>query len=154
MSGLATVWFGMLRTLPCALTARFVLGLSNGMHGTFKTLAFELARGDAELETRGMGAVFGMWGVGFLLSPAVSGWLAEPVQQYSAAALVRWGLWNPVLLWKRKRMRSHLIAYWLYSFVIICIDEAFPLFCMSKSGGLGISEAVIGKVLSASGLVL
>eukprot|EP00566_Odontella_aurita_P001138 CAMPEP_0113527558 /NCGR_PEP_ID=MMETSP0015_2-20120614/1361_1 /TAXON_ID=2838 /ORGANISM="Odontella" /LENGTH=241 /DNA_ID=CAMNT_0000426003 /DNA_START=139 /DNA_END=860 /DNA_ORIENTATION=+ /assembly_acc=CAM_ASM_000160 len=56
-------------------------------------------------------------------------------------------------LWKRKRTRDHLVAYWLYSFVIICIDEAFPLFCMSKGGGLGISEASIGKILSASGLI-
>jgi len=298
LSGLATVWFGMSRSLKCALTARFVLGLSNGMPGAFKTLASELARGNAEREARGMGLIFSMWGVGFLLSPAVGGWLAEPLEQYPDAAWVRWAWLHPVLvrfpfllpnlvgamccavswagvtclieetlppgirrglnhlwtslaeglrrivgcsflkskqsisdeildegevtnlllkgdstkrnnyegtecstrehvsdclndstqseqctltqqqesgnqailfnenndddesspasiasLWRRKQTRYHLTAYWLYSFVIICIDEAFPLFCMSKGGGLGISESTIGKVLSASGLL-
>lgn len=31
--------------------------------------------------------------------------------------------------------------------------EAFPLFCMSKRGGLSTSEAEIGKILSGSGLI-
>jgi hypothetical protein len=37
--------------------------------------------------------------------------------------------------------------------VIISVDEAFPLFCISKQAGLSLSEAAIGKILSISGLI-
>ena len=34
-----------------------------------------------------------------------------------------------------------------------CIDESFPLFCISKEAGLGLSEASIGKIMSGSGVI-
>eukprot|EP00984_Skeletonema_dohrnii_P013369 scaffold5525_cov153-Skeletonema_dohrnii-CCMP3373.AAC.6 len=58
------------------------------------------------------------------------------------------------LIWSRRKTRSHLIAYWLYSLVIINIDEAFPLYCISRNTGLGgLQENEIGKILSASGVI-
>ena len=47
-----------------------------------------------------------------------------------------------------------MIAYWLYSFAIIAIDEAFPLYCISNKNGLGrqLSETEIGTILSIAGL--
>jgi hypothetical protein len=45
------------------------------------------------------------------------------------------------------------LVYWIYSFVSIQVDEAFPLFCISRGGGLGLAEANIGKILSSSGVI-
>ncbi|KAL7521596.1 hypothetical protein ACHAWX_006275 [Stephanocyclus meneghinianus] len=57
-------------------------------------------------------------------------------------------------IWSRRSTRHHLMAYWLYSFVIMCIDEAFPLYCISKNNGLGqLSESDIGTILSIAGLI-
>jgi MFS family permease len=53
----------------------------------------------------------------------------------------------------QKNTRNLLILYWVASFVMVAIDEGFPLFCLSKAGGLGLSESTIGSVMSASGLI-
>ena len=42
----------------------------------------ELARGNHELEAKGMGLVMGMVGVGMLVGPAIGGLLSEPVTQF------------------------------------------------------------------------
>lgn len=57
-----------------------------------------------------------------------------------------------VSIWSRKTTRNHLIAHWVFSFVVVVIDEAFPLFCMSTVGGLSLEEASIGQILSMAGL--
>ena len=36
-------------------------------------------------------------------------------------------------IWSKQNTRNHLIAYWLYSFVVISIDEAFLLFCIARN---------------------
>ena len=47
-----------------------------------------------------------------------------------------------------------MIAYWIYSFVVISIDEAFPLFCIARNNGLGqLSESDIGAILSIAGFI-
>ena len=264
LSSIFSVLFGASQSFPAALVFRFLLGLSNGIIGTSKTLVSELANGNQVLETRGMALVIGMRGWGFLLSPAIGGSLAEVVKQYPNVPLVirfqgflskypfllpnivgaflcivSWiavYLWvketlpkeqltsprqfahdciewmtkmfhrlcvkkeetiafkytslksysssyqdddciengsslkgmptNPKeaqkqnddhptmsLIWSRTDTRRHLIVYWFYSFVIISVDEAFPLFCISRAAGLGLSESAIGKVLSISGLI-
>jgi MFS family permease len=56
-------------------------------------------------------------------------------------------------IWSRKSTRKHLIAHWVFSFVVVVIDEAFPLFCMSTVGGLSLEEASIGQILSMAGLL-
>lgn len=58
-----------------------------------------------------------------------------------------------VSVWSRVVTRRHLVIHWMYSFVSMCADEMFPLFCMSQTGGLGLSENSIGKVLSGAGLL-
>jgi len=55
-------------------------------------------------------------------------------------------------IWGRVVTRRHLVVHWMYSFVSMCADEMFPLFCMSQSG-LGLAEASIGKILSGAGLL-
>ena len=56
-------------------------------------------------------------------------------------------------LWSQENTRNYLIVYWLYSFLVVAVDEAFPLFCISHEAGLGFSEGTIGKILSGAGLL-
>lgn len=56
-------------------------------------------------------------------------------------------------IWSRGETRRHVLLYAVFSFVVSALDEAFPLFCISHNGGLGLSEAEIGKVLSSAGLL-
>jgi len=56
-------------------------------------------------------------------------------------------------LMKREGTRQHLLVYWVYSFLIVVLDEVFPLYCISKTSGLGITEKIIGNILSGTGLV-
>ncbi len=58
-------------------------------------------------------------------------------------------------IWQRTNTRYHLIVYWLYSFIVICIDEAFPLYCISSKNGFvtKMSESDIGIILSLSGIL-
>lgn len=254
LSAIFSILFGLAPTFPMALVIRFILGLCNGLIGPVKTLISEYASGDQVLETKMMGIVLGMWGYGFIINPAISGYLSDPVKQYPDAGFVTlfrpllerfpfflpnvvgclfcltgyftthffveetlpkekrkqfrlpsivpwlkrnpqmmrqvssWGLFKHLhnsegensedfniivspskedrektkvdseggatisSLLQRKSTRQHLLVYWVYSFLVITIDEVFPLFCISKTSGLGITEKVIGNVLSGSGL--
>jgi len=195
--------------------------------------------------------VFGMWGYGFLINPAITGYLADPVKQYPNTKVIEyfqpflraypfflpnvvgcimcliayvliynfveetlppekqqtfglhtifpwtqrvirtmssWGLFKHLheeemtscedtaillppykeegreisneeeeipatikSLWQRKNTRQHLLVYYFYSFLIVTVDESFPLYCLSKASGLDIQEKDIGNILSGSG---
>lgn len=255
LSAAFSILFGLAPTFPIALVVRFLLGMCNGLIGPIKTLVSEYARGDQEKETKMMAIILGMWGYGFLINPAISGYLSDPVKQYPDAEFVRifrpmleefpfflpnvvgclfcltgyvlihnfvdetlpeekrqqfrlpsilpctkadhplmrsvssWGLFKHLhnsdgensedlnvihvpssdendghgvdeggersatisSLMKRQGTREHLFIYWGYSFLIVSVDEVFPLFCISKSSGLGITEKIIGNILSGSG---
>ncbi|KAL3940100.1 MAG: hypothetical protein SGBAC_005284 [Bacillariaceae sp.] len=293
LSAAFSICFGLAPTFRSALFWRFILGMSNGMMGPLKTLVSEVTHGDQKKETRMMGIVIGMWGYGFLLNPALGGYLSDPVKQYPNAQFVEvfeplfsrypfllpnvlgcllclvaffmvgryveetlpeeklqpFSLWHlikskcsccfprqqPALLrrvssfglfkhlhpteaevsdefisaddrkgvlpkwvspspstsnlvymsrtpslpkakpdeeqmtetispledeekatirslWSRIPTRQHLIVYWMYSFSVVCVDETFPLYCISKGSGLAIQEKNIGDILSATGL--
>lgn len=55
-------------------------------------------------------------------------------------------------LLKRQGTRQFLVLYCFFSFLVTIVDEVFPLYCMSKSSGLGIEEKLIGNVMSATGV--
>ena len=55
-------------------------------------------------------------------------------------------------IWNRRSTREHLLIYWFYSFLVVAVDESFPLFCMSVASGLGITESSIGRILCGSGV--
>ena len=58
-------------------------------------------------------------------------------------------------LWKtNKDAKYHLIAYWCFSFVVVCCDEALPLFLITKSTGLGLTEGRVGLLLSVTGFLV
>jgi len=97
LSCVFSILFGLAPSFPVALAFRFCLGVVNGIMGTVKTTISELADGDEKLEARGMSIVFGMWGWGFLISPAIAGALAEPVKQYPDAAWLQDGWVSDVL---------------------------------------------------------
>jgi len=242
-----SILFGLAPTYLMALVFRFLLGLCNGIIGPIKTLVSEYAKGDQKKETKMMGIVLGMWGYGFLINPAISGYLSDPIKQYPDAEWVT--LFHPILikypflppnivgcffclvgylvihnfvdetlpkekrhqfrpmslcriknttiirsnvlsliqqlpnhskgelseeqlninpsptteekgeetatihsLMKRKSTRQHLLVFWIYAFLMITLDEIFPLYCISKTSGLGITEKIIGNILSGTGL--
>jgi MFS family permease len=297
LSVIFSLLFGVSTSFWMAFFWRFLLGASNGVAGIAKAIVSETARGDDVLETRGMSLSIGMWAWGFLLSPGISGFLSDPIRQYSQLDswlshdgflyrslkrfpfilpnlisvvlcfidIVAVEMWVPetlpkehlrspslimkdcahwlkrlasgrprnrvsaqrddsvvlvpssnehpetnshlsqhnsdvkqarmthtesvsllstsyphlhpgsetppadsqetipdnethekatlAFLWSKHDTRNHLLLYWIFSFVAIAIDEAFPLFCISKTGGLGISARAIGKLLSATGLI-
>jgi len=93
-----SVLFGIAPTMAAAITIRFLMGFFNGIMSTLKTIVSELSQGDEKKESRMMGVVIGMWGLGFLVSPAISGAIAEPLKQYPDAAwLQKEGLFKSVL---------------------------------------------------------
>jgi len=310
LSALFSFLFGLSSSFGIAFFWRFFLGASNGLAGISKAVVSETAQGNEKLETRGMSLSMGMWAWGFLISPAISGFLSDPIRQYPdlsiwgpssssqekhkpiyqflelypfflpnlvsvllcAIALIAvvflvpetlpaedlrsaanmpadFSNWLTTLLacsktniintnnigidenkttttdtntnnletllkeamvhgehlshtesesllttsaiellptqrkyrnhdlfngtkatdttnlhdppevvtlsylWSKTDTRNHLIVFWIFSFVAIAIDEAFPLFCISKKGGLGLSEKEIGKILSATGFI-
>jgi MFS family permease len=50
--------------------------------GTVKTVASDIAKGNEKVEIQAMQLIIGMWAWGFLISPVISGALAEPMRQY------------------------------------------------------------------------
>jgi MFS family permease len=303
LSALFSILFGLSSSFRFAFFWRFLLGASNGVAGISKVVVSETSEGNEKLETKGMSLSMGMWAWGFLLSPAISGFLSDPIRQYPDLSiwtsllssqekrspiyqflelhpfflpnlisvllcligLIAVAFWVPETLpsedlrsaakipadfsnwlaatlagnsansigidensidssstnttnnvemllneamihgddlayteseslfstsaielqptqnkyrndaipstssnnnihgpsevvslsylWSKTDTRNHLIVFWIFSFVAIAIDEAFPLYCISKTGGLGLSEKEIGKLLSATGLI-
>ena len=82
LSAVGSLAFGLSPTFAAAMSFRFLLGASNGIMGSIKVLVSELATTE-EGEAKTMSLVIGMWGWGFLISPAIAGFLADPVDQYS-----------------------------------------------------------------------
>jgi MFS family permease len=91
LSAVFSLGFGTSRQFTWALVFRFSLGLSNGIVATLKTIVSEICRGNEKDETDMMSLVIGMWGFGFLVSPVVSGILAEPQKQYASVQWLRQG---------------------------------------------------------------
>ena len=48
--------------------------------------------------------------------------------------------------------RRHLLAYWSFSFVVVCWDEALPLFLITSE--MGLSERDLGLLLSFAGVIV
>lgn len=263
LSAIFSSLFGLSQKFTEAIICRFLLGVTNGLVGTVKTLVSELAP-NPDLETKMMGLVVGMRACGFLISPAIGGWLADPIGQYPllfsdvdawyyaflsrypfllpniigsflclVTAVLVWGCIPETLpglkkenqlctathdfvdtiinsgrfcggkqteeqgvegcqslteqslllnhpksntefgettdgclhtnqtatatmksIWEIPLARKHLIPYWIFSFAVASLDEAFPLFCIaSVPAGLALAEKSIGKILSCAGLL-
>ena len=82
-----SISFGTSQNIKVAIISRFFLGASNGLISAAKTVGSEIAEGDKQLETQVMGLVFGMRGWTYLFSPAVGGYLSDPVKQFPGSFL-------------------------------------------------------------------
>ena len=81
LQGFFSVAFGLVRrSFVAALVIRFLLGCSNGVIALIKTIVSEIS--SKEDEAHLMSFVLGFWSIGFLFSPALAGFLADPVGQY------------------------------------------------------------------------
>jgi hypothetical protein len=81
--------------------------------------------------------------------------LAPPIKTKKRVFISLWEeFWK---LWMHNSdARLHLIAYFSFSFVVVCVDEALPLFLITSTEctGLGLSEGQVGGLLSASALIV
>jgi len=103
-SAATSLGFGFASTYEEALFWRSLMGIGNGITGTIKCLLSEIkaSSGSEARETKTMAIVYGMRGYGFLLCPAITGYLSDPMKQYprtmEAAVVPEW-------------FRSLLLAY-------------------------------------------
>ena len=81
-SALFNLLFGLSPTFAFAIATRFLLGFSNGIFSTIKVMVSELAGGDKDVQAKAMGIVMGMWAFAILFSPAIAGFLSDPIKQY------------------------------------------------------------------------
>lgn len=83
-SAITSLGFGFASTYKEALMWRFLMGVGNGITGTIKCLLSEIkeSSGSEAKEIKTMAIVYGMRGYGFLLCPAITGYLSDPMQQY------------------------------------------------------------------------
>lgn len=88
LSAVFSLLFGLTKSFTAAMIIRFLLGMSNGIISTVKTMVSDVCSHDVKIESRMMNIVMGMWGWGFLISPVVSGFLAEPFKQFSDKSFI------------------------------------------------------------------
>jgi MFS family permease len=126
LSAVFSVLFGTAKTLTAALIWRAALGMSNGILSTTKTLANEIAHGDDTIERRTMGLVIGMRSWALLVSPAIGGFLAEPLEQYPSFASSQWirDSWMYGLLLRCPFFLPNAVG------ALICLAGAVSVYCV------------------------
>ena len=75
--------FGLSTSLTMIAINRFFLGLFNGTAETVKTMCFEIADGDEELQKLVTGFVLSMRSFSIFLTLLISGIISDPVKQFS-----------------------------------------------------------------------
>jgi MFS family permease len=126
-SAIGSVCFGCSATYTMALAVRFGMGLCNGSMVVARTASSELAKGNKALESKGVGLIMSMVGYGMLLSPAVGGFLSEPMDQHPDNP---WFQKHKKILEPYPFILPNLIAAILSSaslfVVILCVEETLP----------------------------
>lgn len=77
-----SITFGLATNFWVAVTSRFLIGFFDGVVITGRAQISELTT-TKEMETTAMGLLTGMWSLGFIMGPAMGGFLAMPTDQYS-----------------------------------------------------------------------
>lgn len=75
------IMFGFSRNYTMAIASRFLIGMGNGYMGLSQTCISELVF-TKEHEMKAFGYVNGIYGLGYVVGPAIGGILARPVLQY------------------------------------------------------------------------
>jgi MFS family permease len=130
LSCVCSILFGITTSFRTVMLVRFLLGCSNGIMSTIKTLVSEICTSEP-VEARTMSLVMGMWGWGFLVSPVISGILAEPVNQYPDSQWVAEGTASGVLLREYPFLLPNLLGASVcilgMGLVSLFIHETLPL---------------------------
>ena len=110
-SAITSIGFGFASTYTEALLWRFFMGVGNGITGTIKCLLSEIkeSAGSQAKETKTMAIVYGMRGYGFLLCPAITGFLSDPMKQYPHV-MAKTPLWVQSLLLAYPFVLPNLVA--------------------------------------------
>ena len=110
-SAITSIGFGFASTYTEALLWRSFMGVGNGITGTIKCLLSEIkeSAGSQAKETKTMAIVYGMRGYGFLLCPAITGFLSDPMKQYPQL-MGRMPLWVQSLLLAYPFVLPNLVA--------------------------------------------
>ncbi|GBG24215.1 Transporter, major facilitator family [Hondaea fermentalgiana] len=80
---------GFAPSFEIAVLSRLCTGFFSGVVGTSKTVASELAAGDATAQSMAMNIVSGAGSLGVILGPAFSGILYDPATQYPNLAIAQ-----------------------------------------------------------------
>lgn len=94
-----------------------------------RTAISELAKGDKELEAKGVGILMSMVGYGMLISPSLGGLLSEPLRQYPNWEVgdeqIEWILtMYPFLI---PNLIAALLAFLSTAAVLLCVEETLPM---------------------------
>lgn len=94
-----------------------------------RTAISELAKGDKELEAKGVGILMSMVGYGMLFSPSLGGLLSEPLRQYPSWEVgderIEWILTTyPFLI---PNLIAALLALLSMAAVLLCVEETLPI---------------------------
>lgn len=81
-SGIFSIAFGLSTSFTWAVITRFLLGLNCAFTAILFTWVIELSEGNKEKEMKSMGSIMKVWGLGFNISPILSGFLSAPRRQY------------------------------------------------------------------------
>lgn len=79
--GLSSLAFGFSIHIAMAVAFRFSVGLTNGIVGTMKAVIAEAS--DDRTQAFGVTVLTTAWGLGFIIGPALSGAIADPIGQYN-----------------------------------------------------------------------
>jgi len=118
--------FGFSSSFKYAVVVRFLTGLLNGTMVAARTAVTELAKGDHDLEAKGMGLVMAQIGLGMLVGPAIGGLLSEPITQYPN---VEFGIWESMLS-KYPFVLPNIVGFAINIastiLIMLSVDETLP----------------------------
>ena len=126
-SAVGSLLFGCSTSYAMALAVRFVMGLCNGTMIVSRTAISELARGDKELESKGVGILMSMVGYSMLISPSIGGILSEPLSQHPDSKFFQRfeNILEPYPFFLPNLIAAVLAVLSLF-FVIVSVEETLP----------------------------
>jgi len=126
-SGVFMFAFGFATNFTVAVAIRVLIGLTNATMTIARVSASELARGNHQLEAKGMGMVMSMVGVGMLFAPSIGGLLSEPITQY---ATVDFGpYFTPILRqypFLLPNVLGAVISFLSTILILVSVEETLP----------------------------
>lgn len=98
IGGLGHLGFGMARTFPALFVVRAIAGLGMANQGTAQAIVSDITR--PEDRARGMGMIGAAFGLGFIVGPALGGFLGQYDVRYPAFAAAGLSALNWIMAWR------------------------------------------------------